>query len=107
MEPVMNQPIPQIIIPLLITVPLIVFWVWMFQDMMSNANLPNEIKNNWTIAFLFANVFAASYYYATEIERIESPQNVAKRRTVRRNLIALLTVDLFVVVVTIIRYLHQ
>lgn len=54
------------LLPLLLVIPLLIFWAWMFRDMIRNANLPDSAKNAWTIAFLFLNVFAAVYYYATE-----------------------------------------
>ena len=54
------------LLPLLFVIPLIVFWAWMFRDMVANDNLPDNAKNAWTIAFIFLNVFAAVYYYATE-----------------------------------------
>ena len=45
---------------------LLVFWAWMFWDMTNNDNLPSGAKSNWTLAFVFANIFAAVYYYVYE-----------------------------------------
>jgi uncharacterized RDD family membrane protein YckC len=59
----------QIVIPLItgliIALPLIVFWLWMFRDMINNDNLPSSSKDYWMLAFIFMNVFAAVFYYAT------------------------------------------
>lgn len=49
----------------LAAVPLIAFWMWMFAEMWRNPALPPNMRNYWTIAFLFFNVFAAAYYWAT------------------------------------------
>ena len=53
---------------LLIAIPmaLLVFWVWMYREMLNNDYLSPSEKNFWTIAFIFFNVFAAAYYYSTE-----------------------------------------
>jgi hypothetical protein len=65
----MVQPIPSIIIPLIIILPLIVFWLWMFRDMINNDNLPSSSKDYWLLAFIFMNVFAAVFYYVTEYRK--------------------------------------
>lgn len=65
----MVQPIPSIIIPLIIILPLIVFWLWMFREMMNNDNLPSSSKDYWTLAFIFMNVFAAVFYYVNEYRK--------------------------------------
>lgn len=50
------------------------FWFWMFSDMTKNDNLPpcfltvTNGKNpgfDWTVAFIFLNVFTAMLYYVT------------------------------------------
>jgi hypothetical protein len=61
-------------LPLLIVLPLIAFWVWMFDDMLKNPRLPSLLNNparltgdtrtDWTVAFVILNVFAAVLYYA-------------------------------------------
>jgi hypothetical protein len=60
------------ILSLLIVVPLIAFWVWMFRDMLDTDGLPSlvsrDAKSDWTFAFIFLNVFAAVLYY-TQIYR--------------------------------------
>ncbi len=58
---------------MLVILPLIVFWLWMFWDMTNNARLPSNspepltwppsTKYTWTLAFIFLNVFAACFYY--------------------------------------------
>ncbi len=65
----MAQPIASIIIPLIIILPLIVFWLWMARDMANNDNLSSSEKTYWTLAFLFINVFAAVFYYVTQYRR--------------------------------------
>lgn len=54
---------PQVIIPLVIVLPLIAFWIWMFRDMINNDELNSAAKDYWALAFLFLNVFAAGLYY--------------------------------------------
>ena len=61
----MAQPIASFIIPLIIILPLIVFWLWMARDMANNDSLSGTEKTYWILAFLFMNVFAAVFYYAT------------------------------------------
>jgi hypothetical protein len=65
----MAQPISSIIIPLIITLPLIVFWLWMAWDLGGNDNLSRSEKFYWQLAFLFMNVFAAVFYYVTEYRK--------------------------------------
>ena len=52
------------LILMIIPLALLVFWLWMFWDMTNNDNLPSGSKFNWTLAFVFLNVFAAVYYFA-------------------------------------------
>ncbi len=103
----MAQPASSVIISLMIILPLVAFWLWMFQDMTNNANLPSESKSNWTLAFLFGNVFAAAFYYATEIERVENVRDAAKRQKMRRDLsfLALGTL-IFLSLAIIINFMH-
>jgi hypothetical protein len=56
--------LPQVLIPLLIVLPLIIFWLWMFQAMLNNRSLLKSEKDTWTLLFIFLNVFAAVLYYA-------------------------------------------
>ncbi len=58
---------------------LLVFWLWMFRDMIYNDyllrwpywdvtgydSLPNR-RLNWMLAFVFLNIFAAAIYYFTD-----------------------------------------
>ncbi|MGZ6004745.1 MAG: hypothetical protein ACXWLH_01195 [Candidatus Saccharimonadales bacterium] len=55
--------------------PLIGFWAWMFRHMTKNLYLPKcpltitgnmDPRYDWTITFVFLNIFAAAYYYFTE-----------------------------------------
>jgi amino acid transporter len=74
----MVQLIPQLI-SLICIIPLVVFWLWMFRDMTNNGYLPNNStapltwppssKYNWTLAFIFLNVFAAAFYYVYEYRK--------------------------------------
>lgn len=59
----------QIVIPLIIALPLVVFWLWMAWDLGKNDNLPGSSKNNWMLAFIFLNVFAAIFYYFAEYKK--------------------------------------
>ena len=65
----MTQPISMIILPLLITLPLIVFWLWMAWDLGGNNRLSNNEKTYWMLAFLFMNVFAAVFYYVYDYRK--------------------------------------
>ncbi len=61
---------------MLIILPLMVFWMWMFWEMTNNDDLPSnspalltwppKTKYSWTLAFIFLNVFAAVFYYWLE-----------------------------------------
>ncbi len=61
----MAQANPSILILLIIILPLplLVFWAWMFREMINNDNLPVDAKNYWTLLFIFLNIFAAMFYY--------------------------------------------
>ncbi len=50
---------------LVVVVPLLAFWAWMFREMMNNDYLSPSAKNFWMMAFLVFNVLAAIYYYST------------------------------------------
>jgi hypothetical protein len=57
------------LLPWILILPLLVFWLWMARDMANNDNLPGSSKNYWTLAFLFLSVFAAVFYYVTEYRK--------------------------------------
>ncbi len=57
---------PVQLLPLLLIIPLIAFWLWMFRDMLNNPNISDTGRNTWMNAFIFQNVFAAVFYYAYE-----------------------------------------
>jgi hypothetical protein len=61
----MNNPI-LVLVPIVVMLPLLVFWARMFSDMMNNAYLPSNAKYYWMILFIVGNVFAAAYYYVIE-----------------------------------------
>jgi hypothetical protein len=62
-------------VPLLITLPLLAFWMWMFREMANNDTIPTSsnvivawppaTKNHWLFVFVILNVFGALYYYLT------------------------------------------
>lgn len=53
-------------IPILIGMPLIGFWLWMLVDMTNHPYLSRKAKNNWLMAFVFLNFFGALWYYLVE-----------------------------------------
>ncbi|HEX3270635.1 MAG TPA: hypothetical protein VHR15_08295 [Ktedonobacterales bacterium] len=53
----------QLLIPLLVLAVGLSFWGWMFRDMVTNDEMPREIKETWTFLFILLNVFAAAIYY--------------------------------------------
>ncbi len=55
-----------LLVVVLFPVPLFVFWLWMFRDMTNNAYLSSVERNNWTLYFVFLNLFAAFWYYLVE-----------------------------------------
>lgn len=63
------------VILLIIILPLLVFWAWMFKAMTENASLPQcfititngrDPRLDWTLAFVILSAFAAFFYYVTE-----------------------------------------
>ncbi len=57
---------PVQLLPLLLVIPLIAFWIWMFRDMLNNRDLSDTARNGWIIAIIFLNAFAAVVYYVYE-----------------------------------------
>jgi hypothetical protein len=67
------------IIVLLIPLLPVAFWLWMFNDMLRNDDIPSlarpgfrwppEAKNQWMICFVVLTIFAAGYYYFTEYQK--------------------------------------
>ena len=53
-------------LPLVLIIPVIMFWVWMFRDMLKNDGLSDTARSTWTVAFIFLNAFAAVFYYVYE-----------------------------------------
>jgi amino acid transporter len=64
------------LISLIIILPLLIFWFWMFWDLTNNDYLPDNsttpltwppsTKTGWMLAFIFLSVFAAFWYYRVE-----------------------------------------
>ena len=57
------------LIPMIIVLPLIVFWFWMAWDLGGNDRLSSNEKFYWMLAFLFMNVFGAVFYYVYEYKK--------------------------------------
>ena len=57
---------PMQLLPLVLIIPVIIFWIWMFRDMLNNNNLSGTARSTWTVAFIFLNAFAAVFYYVYE-----------------------------------------
>jgi hypothetical protein len=61
---------------LIIPIPLVAFWFWMFRDMLNNDYLPDNpgaplswppiTRSGWIFAFIILNIFAAAWYYLVE-----------------------------------------
>jgi hypothetical protein len=51
---------------LLVVLPFIVFWAWMFADMTHNDRLSGDARRYWLGAFFLLNVFGAALYYSSE-----------------------------------------
>ena len=49
------------LIPLLVVVPLIVLWAWMFKEMLKRDDLPSIFKPYWTMACIPLNIPAAIF----------------------------------------------
>jgi hypothetical protein len=63
------------LVPLIIIVPLFVFWAWMFKAMTESEYLPpcfitisngTDSRMDWTFAFIILNILTAIFYYATQ-----------------------------------------
>lgn len=46
-------------------IPLLIFWMWMFWEMMRDERIVFPAKTYWALAFVVLNIFTAVYYYAT------------------------------------------
>ena len=63
-------------ISIIIILPLVGFWFWMFRDLINNVYLsddnsarltwPPTTRFGWTVAFIIFNVFGALWYYVVE-----------------------------------------
>ena len=73
----MMQPVQ--VISLLLTLLAVIFWLWMFSEMVKNDSLPGNSsppltwppssKSNWLLLFIFLNVFGAALYYVYEYRK--------------------------------------
>lgn len=57
-----GQTVPPLL-SLIIVLPLIVFWLWMFREMLADDDLPSSAREYWLVAFVVLNVVAAAIYY--------------------------------------------
>ena len=55
-----------LLIPWLVVLLLLAFWLWMFWDLANNDHLISYPKPTWFAAFVFLNVFGAALYYSVE-----------------------------------------
>jgi hypothetical protein len=63
MPPPLPPQLLQGLIIILVILPFLAFWAWMFTEMRANRDLPDNVKSNWSIAFIIFNIFAAVLYY--------------------------------------------
>jgi hypothetical protein len=59
----MLQPVPTVVISVLISLTVISFWLWMFVDMIRNDDIDPAAKSYWTLGFIFLSILAAGLYY--------------------------------------------
>lgn len=52
------------LIPMMVGLPLIGFWMWMFREMTNNPALTQTEKRTWMLEFFLMNIIAAALYYA-------------------------------------------
>ncbi len=60
----MDHSLQSFLIGLTFALPVIAFWLWMFQDMAKNDRIPSHEKDTWTLMFIFLSLLAAGMYYA-------------------------------------------
>ncbi len=53
------------LVPLVVVIPLIVFWAFMFKDMLNSDTMPSIFKPYWMMAFVLLNIPAAIFYSYT------------------------------------------
>ncbi len=54
------------IVSLLVVVPMVGFWIWMYREMTHNFYLTDSARYYWTLAFAFMNIFGAVAYFVLE-----------------------------------------
>ncbi len=55
-----------VLIPVILGLPLVAFWLWMLVDLANNTYITKDSKNNWFLAFVLLNIFGALWYYMVE-----------------------------------------
>ncbi len=53
------------LIPLIVVLPLLVFWAWMLRDLLRTERVLPTAKPYWLAAFIFLNIATAVFYYLT------------------------------------------
>ena len=56
----------QIVMPLILTLLVGGFWLWMGWDLGGNSEITGNEKFYWMLAFIFLNVFAVVFYYVNQ-----------------------------------------
>ncbi len=54
------------LIPLIIGLPLVGFWIWMLVDLANNDYLSNNEKTYWFIIIMIFNAVGSFWYYLVE-----------------------------------------
>ncbi|HSW65592.1 MAG TPA: hypothetical protein VLI54_00445 [Bacillota bacterium] len=54
------------LVPLLVVIPLIAGWLWMFLDMVNNRAIAPNVRALWILGFVLLSLPTAMYYYFTE-----------------------------------------
>ncbi len=57
------------LIPIIIIIPLLIFWARMFRDMLDNDTIVGDNRLIWTLILTFFNVFGAALYYTTQYRK--------------------------------------
>lgn len=63
MAPTVPPQLITFVIIMIVILPLLAFWAWMFTDMRANDRLPERAKSDWALAFILLNIFGAALYY--------------------------------------------
>jgi hypothetical protein len=67
----MLQPVPSVVLSVLISLTVISFWLWMFVEMIRNNDVDTTAQTYWTLASTFLSILAAGLYYLNIYRRRE------------------------------------